>query len=66
MKKKNPNWTSETAPKGFGRSVKKYYYTITQVAHLKGVAIQTVRNHQQQGRVYLEDLGSVVRYLKGV
>jgi hypothetical protein len=60
---KNQNWTSETAPKGKGKSFRKYFYTIQDVARLSGRAIQTIRNDISRGILEPGNLESIYEYI---
>jgi hypothetical protein len=60
---KNPNWTSETAPKGKGKSFRKYFYTIQDIADLSNRAIQTIRNDISKGILEPGNLESVYDYI---
>ena len=62
MNKNNP-WTSETAPKGKGKSFRKYFYTIQDIASLSKKAIQTIRNDISKGILELGNLKSVYEYI---
>jgi hypothetical protein len=60
---KNQNWTSETAPKGKGKSFRKYSYTIQDIADLSTRAIQTIRNDISKGILEPGNLESVYDYI---
>ena len=60
---KNQNWTSETAPKGKGKSFRKYYYTIEDIAKVSDRAIQTIRNDIARGFLEPGNLGSIYEYI---
>jgi len=62
---KNDNWTSETAPKGKGRGVTKYFYTQIDIALCAGKALQTIRNDIAREVFDPNSLGSVCRYCGG-
>jgi len=60
---KNQNWTSETAPKGKGKSFRKYYYTIKDIADLSNRATQTIRNDISRGIMEPGNMESVYEYI---
>ena len=47
-----------------GKSYKKHTYTIDDVARLRGVSIQTVRNYFSKYRLDIDSLQDVVKYLQ--
>ena len=56
-------WTSETAPKGTGGKVKKFKFTYSDIAVLKGVTVYAVRRAVSRGMLDPRDLRSICGYL---
>lgn len=46
-----------------GKGYHKYYYTVKDVSEITGRAVGTVRNDISKGKLVMNDLKSVVKYL---
>jgi len=46
-----------------GRGYKRHYYTVRDIAKMTGRAPGTIRNASAAGKINLDDLESVIRYI---
>ena len=47
-----------------GKSYHKYYYTVKDISQITGRAVGTIRNDMSKGKLAMDDLLSVIKYIE--